>query len=48
VNVAMREIMKSQPELLSECQDVTDSFQAEYRAAGKYWDMILWVAKFHE
>jgi cyclopropane fatty-acyl-phospholipid synthase-like methyltransferase len=48
VNVAMREIMKIQPELSSECQAVIDGFQAEYHAAGKYWDMILWVAKTHE
>ncbi len=48
VNVAMRETMKGQPELLSECQAVINGFQAEYHAAGKYWDMILWVAKAHE
>ncbi len=48
VNVAMRETMKNQPELLSECQAVIDGFQAEYQAAGKYWDMLLWVAKAHE
>lgn len=47
VNVAMREIMKSQPELLSECETVMNSFQAEYYAVGKYWDMILWVARAH-
>jgi cyclopropane fatty-acyl-phospholipid synthase-like methyltransferase len=48
VNVAMQEMMKSQPELLSECQAVVDGSQAEYQAAGKYWDMILWVAKAHK
>jgi hypothetical protein len=48
INVTMREIMKNQPELLSECQAVINSFQAEYHSAGKYWDMILWVAKAHE
>jgi cyclopropane fatty-acyl-phospholipid synthase-like methyltransferase len=48
VNVAMREMMKSQPELLSECQTVISGFQAEYQAAGKDWDMLLWVAKAHE
>jgi len=48
VNVAMREMMKSQPELLSECQAVINGFQAEYQAAGKDWDMLLWIAKAHE
>lgn len=48
VNVAMREIMKSQPELSSECQAVINGFQAEYHAAGTDWDMILWVATTHE
>lgn len=45
VNVAMREMMRSQPELLSECQVTIDNFQAEYQAAGKDWDMLLWIAK---
>lgn len=48
VYVAMQEIMKSQDELLSESQSVINGFKAEYQAAGKYWDMILWVAKAHE
>ena len=48
VNVAMRETMESQPELLRECEAVISGFQAEYEAVGKYWDMILWVAKAHE
>ncbi|MDH5481453.1 MAG: class I SAM-dependent methyltransferase [Candidatus Bathyarchaeota archaeon] len=45
VHVAMQEIMKSQPELSSESQAIMKGFQAEHRAAGKHWDMILWVAK---
>lgn len=45
VYVAMSELVKGQPELSSESQVVVNGFQAEYSAAGKYWDMILWVVK---
>ena len=45
VYVAMSELVKNQPELSSESQVVINGFQAEYSAAGKYWDMILWIAK---
>lgn len=43
--VAMWEMIKSHCELAGECQKVIDGFEAEYRAVGKYWDMVLWVAK---
>jgi cyclopropane fatty-acyl-phospholipid synthase-like methyltransferase len=42
VNVAMVELMKSRPEIASECQKVMNGFKAEYQAAGKYWDMVMW------
>lgn len=45
VYVVMSELVKSQPELLSESRVVINGFQAEYSAGGKYWDMMLWVAK---
>jgi len=45
--VAMQKIMKDQPEVSNESQAIIKGFQAEYRAAGNYWDMILWVAKTH-
>lgn len=45
VHVAMHEITRSQPNLLKESQTIIDSFQAEYDAAGKCCDMVLWVAK---
>ncbi len=48
VKVAMREMMRSEPELLSECQAVINGFEAEYQAAGKYWEMLLWVAQAHQ
>lgn len=45
VNVAMVELMGSHPGLSGECQKVIDGFKAEYQAAGKDWDMVLWVAR---
>lgn len=45
VNVAMTELMENRPEHANECQKVIDGFKAEYQAAGKHWDMVLWVAK---
>jgi ubiquinone/menaquinone biosynthesis C-methylase UbiE len=45
INVAMTELMEDHPELAIECQKVIDGFRAEYQAAGKAWDMALWVAR---
>ena len=45
VNLVMREIMESNPELKSECKKVMDGFEAEYQAVKKYWDMILWIVR---
>jgi cyclopropane fatty-acyl-phospholipid synthase-like methyltransferase len=42
---AMQEIAKNRPELSRESRKITQSFRAEYRAAGISWDMVLWVAK---
>ena len=47
VNVAMLELMESNPEIAAECQEVMEGFEAEYRAVKKYWDMVLWVARIH-
>jgi SAM-dependent methyltransferase len=44
-NIAMNEIVRSKRELAREAQEVMDGFKAEYDAANKYWDMILWVAE---
>jgi hypothetical protein len=41
----MLEEMECQPELAHECKKVINHFGAEYQAAKKYWDMILWVAR---
>lgn len=35
------------PELATECQEVIDGFEAEYQAAKRYWDIVLWVARTH-
>jgi len=47
VNIAMNEIVKSKKELAGDAREVMNGFKAEYDAANKYWDMILWVAKVH-
>ena len=47
VNVAMLELMESHPELATECKEVIDNFEAEYQAAKRYLDMVLWVARTH-
>lgn len=47
VNVAMLELMERHPELATECKEVIDGFEAEYQAAKRYWDMVLWVARTH-
>jgi 2-polyprenyl-3-methyl-5-hydroxy-6-metoxy-1,4-benzoquinol methylase len=44
VNTTMREIIENKNELAEEAQMILNGFKAEYDAAGKYWDMILWVA----
>jgi hypothetical protein len=41
----MLELMESNPELATECKEVIDDFEAEYQAAKKYLDMVLWVAR---
>jgi cyclopropane fatty-acyl-phospholipid synthase-like methyltransferase len=45
VYVAMREIIENKRELAGEAQEVINEFKAEYDAVGRYWDMLLWVAK---
>ena len=47
VNVAMLELMESNPEIAAECQEVIDGFEAEYQAVKKHWNMVLWVARTH-
>jgi cyclopropane fatty-acyl-phospholipid synthase-like methyltransferase len=44
-NIAMNEIVRSKKELAGEARKVMNGFKAEYNAANKYWDMILWVAE---
>jgi cyclopropane fatty-acyl-phospholipid synthase-like methyltransferase len=45
IYIAMQEIIESKSKLAKEAQKILDSFNAEYEAVGKYWDMILWVIK---
>jgi cyclopropane fatty-acyl-phospholipid synthase-like methyltransferase len=45
VYVALHEIIKEKRELASEAQGILDLFKAEFDAAGKFWDMVLWVLK---
>jgi hypothetical protein len=45
VYVALREIIEEKRELAAEAQGILDGFKAEYDAAGKFWDMVLWVLK---
>jgi cyclopropane fatty-acyl-phospholipid synthase-like methyltransferase len=47
VYVAMREIIENKRELAGEAQEVINEFKAEYDAVGRYWDMLLWVAKVY-
>jgi hypothetical protein len=43
----MQEIVESKSELTAEARKVTRGFKAEQNAAGRYWDMLLWVLKTH-
>jgi len=45
VYIAMREIIESKIELAEKAQKIISAFKAEYDAVGKYWNMILWIAK---
>jgi cyclopropane fatty-acyl-phospholipid synthase-like methyltransferase len=45
INIAMNEIIKGKKELAGDARKVLNGFKAEYSAANKYWDMILWVAR---
>lgn len=45
INVAMLELIEEKPELATVCKKVIDNFEAEYKAAGKYWEMTLWNVK---
>jgi len=45
VNVVMLELMESNPKLSTECKEIIDDFEAEYQAAKRYLDMVLWVAR---
>jgi cyclopropane fatty-acyl-phospholipid synthase-like methyltransferase len=47
VNIAMNEIVRSKKELARDARKVMNGFKAEYDAANKYWDMILWVARVY-
>lgn len=46
-NIAMNETVRSKKELARDAQKVINGFKAEYEAANKYWNMILWVARVH-
>jgi len=45
VSIAMHEIIEKEGKLAETAQKIIKSFKAEYEAVGKYWDMILWIAK---
>jgi len=45
VYTSMQRIIDSEDELSEEAEKVIDRFKAEYDAADKYWNMILWVAR---
>jgi cyclopropane fatty-acyl-phospholipid synthase-like methyltransferase len=47
VYTAMQEITASKSELASEAKKVVKGFKAECDAVGRYWNMLLWVAKTH-
>jgi cyclopropane fatty-acyl-phospholipid synthase-like methyltransferase len=47
VYVSMREIIEKKRKLAGEAQEIIDGFKAECDAVGKYWNMLLWVAKAH-
>jgi len=46
-SIAMNELIKNEKELARDARKVINGFKAEYDAANKYWDMILWVARVH-
>jgi hypothetical protein len=43
--VTMQEFIKDNPDRQQDAQAVIDGFRAEYEAAGKNWDVVLWVIK---
>jgi cyclopropane fatty-acyl-phospholipid synthase-like methyltransferase len=43
--ITMQEFIKSNRNREQDAQAVIDEFKAEYDAAGKYWDVVLWVLK---
>lgn len=45
VYTAMQEIIEGKSKLADEAQKIISSFNAEYDAVGKHWNMLLWVAK---
>ncbi|UCG45574.1 MAG: methyltransferase domain-containing protein, partial [Candidatus Bathyarchaeota archaeon] len=45
VYVALHEIVAGKSELTEDVEQVRRGFEAEYDAAGRYWNMVLWVIK---
>jgi cyclopropane fatty-acyl-phospholipid synthase-like methyltransferase len=43
--ITMQEFIKSNPDRKQDAKAVIDGFKAEYEAAGKHWDVALWVLK---
>jgi SAM-dependent methyltransferase len=43
--IALKEITKNKPDLAAEAQAFLSGFKMEHEAAGKDWEMVLWVLK---